>query len=280
MKLEHCSFRAVRRPLLCAAATALLTLTAGTAAAEGYPYGVPTPVDGSFSCKDFDTQNLLTELSVVPADDGIVLTTDGTLEVVTIHYPSTNGFILDWIQMIDGPSIHHVVVRNAYGANAYSYEPPRLEDRGVRAPGITAEPTPESDNAVKGVTYCYSVPRVDVEGCRVRYWKANKNHDSWPSPYTTTSSLRVSFGPGAFNDTLLTALKYKRGPHVNGGKRILLKQAVASLLNSASGGVAFPLTTTQVVQQVKFALNTHDRDVMLALASTLKAYNNQGCPLN
>jgi len=35
-----------------------------------------------------------------------------------------------------------------------------------------------------------------------------------------------------------------------------------------------------VIQQVTFALNTGDREVMLSLATTLDAYNNQGCPLN
>lgn len=275
--------RSSHRPLLCAAATLLLTLTVGTAAATGYPYGTPTPVYGGFSCTDFDTANLLTELNVVPAEDGIVLNTDGALEVVTIHYPSTNGFLLDWIQMISGPNIHHVVVRNAYGANAYSYEPPRLEDRGLRAPSapaITVATTIPADNAATGVTYCYSVPRVGVEGCTLGYWKVRQHHDSWPYPYTTSSSLQTRFGPNAFNDTLLAALNYKGGPGVNGGKRILLKQAVASLLNSASGGVEFPLTTSQVIELVTFALNTGDRDVMISLAATLDAYNNQGCPLN
>ncbi|WP_119718737.1 hypothetical protein [Cognatilysobacter tabacisoli] len=282
MILQHRSTRSARRPLLCTAATLILTLAAGTAAANGYPYGSPTPVDGSFSCKDFDTANLLTEFTVVPPADGVIRHNDGTLDVVTIHYPSTNGFIVDWIQMVAGPNIHHVVVRNEYGGNAYSYDPPRMEDRGLRAPaapGITVATTPPN-NAAKGVSYCYSVPRVGVDGCTLGYWKVRKHHDSWPAAYNIGSPLQATFGANAFDETFLEALNYKGGPGIEGGKRILLKQAVAALLNSASDGVAYPLTTAQVVTQVTFALNSADRGLMISLASTLDAYNNQGCPLN
>ena len=41
-----------------------------------------------------------------------------------------------------------------------------------------------------------------------------------------------------------------------------------------------PLTAAQVIQQVTFALDSGDRDVMISLSATLDAYNNQGCPLN
>jgi hypothetical protein len=44
--------------------------------------------------------------------------------------------------------------------------------------------------------------------------------------------------------------------------------------------VDYPLTSAQVTAQVLFALQSGDREVMLSLASTLDAYNNQGCPLN
>jgi hypothetical protein len=289
MFLKHRSTRAARRPLLCTAATLVLTFAASAASATGYPYGSPTPVDGSFSCKDFDTANLLTEFTVVPPEDGIVRHNDGTLDVVTIHYPSTNGFLVDWIQMVTGPNIHHVVVRNEHGGNAYSYEPPRMEDRGLRAPDApattlatttTTTTTTPPGNAAKGVSYCYSVPRVGVDGCTLGYWKVRKHHDSWPAPYNIGSPLQATFGANAFDETFLEALNYKGGPGVDGGKRILLKQAVAALLNSASDGVAYPLTTAQVVTQVTFALGSGDRELMISLAGTLDAYNNQGCPLN
>lgn len=282
MILQNRPTRAARRPLPCSAATLIPTLAGGTAAANAYPYGSPTRVDGSFSCKDYDTANLLTEFTVAPPADGVIRHNDGTLDVVTIHYPSTNGFIVDWIQMVTGPNIHHVVVRNEYGGNAYSYNPPRMEDRGLRAPaapGITVATTPP-DNAAKGVSYRYSVPRVGVDGCTLGYWKVRKHHDSWPAAYNIGSPLQTTFGANAFDETFLEALNYKGGPGVDGGRRILLKQAVAALLNSASDGVAYPLTTAQVVTQVTFALNTGDRGLMISLASTLDAYNNQGCPLN
>lgn len=271
------------RPLRHMAAALLVTLAvAGTASATGYPIGGKIPVDPSFSCRDFDTAGLLSELVVNPLPDGVSMHSDGTLTVDTIHYEATEGWVLDWYQLSAGQSIHHVIVSGNNGSFAYSYDPPVTEDRnltGASATTLMTFTTPKFEPLNKA-SFCYSIPRPGVEGCTLGYWKVPQHHDSWPWPYTTSSSLQATFGANAFNATFLTALNYKGGTGVDGGKRILLKQAVASLLNSASGGVEFPLTTAEVIDMTTFALNSGDRDVMISLAATLDAYNNQGCPLN
>ena len=59
---------------------AALLAASGTASATGYPIGQPTPVDGGFSCRNFDTANLLTEMTVTPVD-GIDYTEDVPTEL-------------------------------------------------------------------------------------------------------------------------------------------------------------------------------------------------------
>jgi hypothetical protein len=83
-------------------------------------------------------------------------------------------------------------------------------------------------------------------------------------------------GDNVPNDSLLDALSYPGGPDPAGGAQILLKQAVAALLNSASG--FYPLTTAQVIGMVNSALATGDRSTMVTLAKSLDNLNNLHCP--
>jgi hypothetical protein len=75
--------------------------------------------------------------------------------------------------------------------------------------------------------------------------------------------------------TLLEALSFKGGSGVNGAAQILLRAAVAGVLNSAK--IQYPLTTAQVISMVNTALASCDRDTILTLASTLDGLNNLGC---
>ena len=115
------------------------------------------------------------------------------------------------------------------------------------------------------------------QGLTPGFWK---NHpDVWPSPYTPGTSLDVPFdnpgGPVTLGSyTLLDALQFQGGPGVDGAEMILLRAAVAALLNSKA--LSYPLTTAQVISQVNAALATNDRPTILALASQLDASNNLG----
>jgi hypothetical protein len=85
---------------------------------------------------------------------------------------------------------------------------------------------------------------------------------------------------GLDNSTLLQALQFGGGPDVTGAAQILLRAAVAALLNSTNSTVDYQLTTAELIAQVNAALATGDRDKILALATKLDQYNNAGCPLN
>ena len=121
------------------------------------------------------------------------------------------------------------------------------------------------------------------EGCTPGYWKAIQHWDSWVG-YTPNQTLESVFDVpnslGYDNTTLVQALEFGGGSGISGGARILLRAAVAALLNSSSPDVDYTLTTAQVIAAVNAALASGDRDIMLDLAGDLDADNNLGCPLN
>jgi uncharacterized repeat protein (TIGR01451 family) len=123
------------------------------------------------------------------------------------------------------------------------------------------------------------------EGCTPGYWK---NHSSSWAATGYNSSQRVDsvfssthlgdYGHGGAS--LMVALSFSGGSGTDGAQEILLRAAVAALLNSAHSGVDYPQTTAQVISAVNSALDSNNRDTMLALAASLDAQNNLGCPLN
>jgi hypothetical protein len=121
------------------------------------------------------------------------------------------------------------------------------------------------------------------EGCTPGYWKAIQHWDSWVG-YTPNQSLESVFDVpnslGYDNTTLVQALEFGGGSGISGGARILLRAAVAALLNSSSPDVDYTMTTAQVIAAVNAALASGDRNVMITLAGELDADNNLGCPLN
>jgi hypothetical protein len=127
------------------------------------------------------------------------------------------------------------------------------------------------------------VPPEDA-GCTPGYWK---NHtDSWAgtgySPGQTTGSVfsGASAFPTLASQSLLQSLQGGGGPGTLGGASILLRAAVAALLNAAHSGVEYPRTTAEILADVNAALTSNSRSTMLALAAELDSDNNLGCPLN
>ena len=122
------------------------------------------------------------------------------------------------------------------------------------------------------------------EGCTPGYWK---NHtDSWAgtgySPGQTTGSVfsGASAFPSLASKTLLQSLQGGGGSGTLGAAKILLRAAVAALLNAASSGVDYPRTTAEIIADVNAALASNNRNTMLELASELDDDNNLCCPLN
>ncbi len=140
---------------------------------------------------------------------------------------------------------------------------------------------------------------VGMEGCTPGYWK---NHiDRWEGftfdqllssvwPFLlgpTADPADDPFGTEISGATLHQALMFPGGSGKEGAARILLRAAVAALLNSAHSGVDYSLSTAQVISMVNQALMdaaaesdvTVARSILLTLAGTLDEENNAGCPL-
>jgi hypothetical protein len=124
------------------------------------------------------------------------------------------------------------------------------------------------------------------EGCTPGFWK---NHpDAWAGTGFSTGQTLGSVFDDTVGDTnlgtlanvtLLDALSFQGGSTVTEAKQILLRAAVAALLNSASPDVDFSIATADVIADVNAALASNDRDTILDLAAELDAANNAGCPL-
>lgn len=147
---------------------------------------------------------------------------------------------------------------------------------------VTNQVTISAGDDSGGLDFCYVEVNGGGEGCTPGYWK---NHlAAWsPTGYSSSQLVSSVFSGANANQagkTLLQALNFGGGPGVDGAEKILLRAAVASLLNAAHTGVDFSMTPAQVISQVSAALATDNRATILALATTLDTENNEGCPLN
>ncbi|RMH82995.1 hypothetical protein EA796_17615 [Pseudomonas sp. AOB-7] len=129
------------------------------------------------------------------------------------------------------------------------------------------------------------VPPPGEEGCTPGFWKNSLG--SWAptgySPNQTVGSV-FSLPAGVLNNqlsgnSLLQALNYGGGENLVGSAQILLRAAVASILNAAHPDVDFTRTAASVIADVNAALATKDRTTILALATALDIDNNLGCDL-
>ena len=130
------------------------------------------------------------------------------------------------------------------------------------------------------------------DGCTPGFWK---NHpEAWPIDPSTGSQLDPDLDlvnyffvvPGQLaGDTLLEALKYRGGRGDLGAARILLRTAVAAMLNIVHPTVQyrghdFGIQDFEDLRtMVDNALISGVREEMLDLAELLDGYNNWYCPL-
>jgi hypothetical protein len=116
-----------------------------------------------------------------------------------------------------------------------------------------------------------------TEGCTPGFWKNNPTRAlevSGINIETAAVSDYYTVDEPFASTFLIDALGFQGGSGVEGATEILLRAAVAGLINAAAlpGYGDFPLG------QVQSALDSDDRDTMLALASQIDLENNQGCP--
>ncbi len=127
------------------------------------------------------------------------------------------------------------------------------------------------------VTIACALPASVTGGCSHGYWK---NHlTEWPAPYSANTTLGAVFQLGTFspalaNVRLIDALDFGGGPTNLDKAKILLRNAVAALLNSAKGQLTYAWTTAQVVSDVNAALATNDKDAMLSLEGQFEIANH------
>ena len=121
-------------------------------------------------------------------------------------------------------------------------------------------------------------PPPGNEGCTPGFWK---NHlGAWVgyAPGQTVESVfNVPDAFGLDNDTLEEALGYGGGSGLTGSAKILLRAAVAAILNAASPSVDYPDNAADIISDVNSALSS-SRGTMLALAAQLDTWNNLGAP--
>jgi hypothetical protein len=120
------------------------------------------------------------------------------------------------------------------------------------------------------------------------FWKNHTSespsgHDAWQyTDYATDDLLNVIFdtGGGFEGETLLDALSYQGGKGLMGAKRILLRAAVAALLNASfhetmghEDYLYYPYLSGEIIDVVNVALGGSRSDI-LELAAHLDEINN------
>jgi hypothetical protein len=124
---------------------------------------------------------------------------------------------------------------------------------------------------------------VPFEGCTPGFWKQEQHFDQWVG-YTPNQDLESVFDVpdslGLDSATLLEALSFQGGNDLQGASQILLRVAVAALLNASSPDVDYPKTTAQIIAEVNAALASGNRGTITSVANSLDAANNVGCPLD
>jgi len=143
---------------------------------------------------------------------------------------------------------------------------------------------------VQSVTVVMTPPNLGNQGCTPGYWKQSQHFDSWTATgYTTGQAISTVFnvpaslklnGAGLGTSSLLNGLSFKGGSDASGKAQILLRAAVAGLLNT--GGVQYGMTKTDLINSVNAALASGDGTQMTNIGTQIDKLNNgkAGCPLN
>jgi hypothetical protein len=123
------------------------------------------------------------------------------------------------------------------------------------------------------------------QGCTPGFWKQDQHFHDYPtgfSPNETLTAAGFVLPTGLPNDTLLVALNYSGGPTIQAADDILLRQAVAALLDAGALGIKYQYTAAQVLSMTNAALATGNRDTVLGVAEQFNTSNNAsgGCPLS
>jgi hypothetical protein len=125
-------------------------------------------------------------------------------------------------------------------------------------------------------------PPGPSHGCTPGFWKTHATNPPWGS-YSPSQSVGSVFtipnGIPSHTDfaaeSLLTALDGGGGKGLDGKTTILLRAAVAALLNADNGNPAYPISAAQVISQTNAALASLNETSITNLATQLDTWNNQ-----
>lgn len=110
-------------------------------------------------------------------------------------------------------------------------------------------------------------------GCTPGYWKNHTEAWNGYSPTQTIGSVFSSAPAPYASMTLLQGLRLGGGPGIGGATQILLRAAIAGVLNE------YPDSAHGKIDRTNAAMESGDRERILRLASRFDAQNNGACTI-
>ncbi len=222
----------------------------------------------------------------------------GTATAVTLNDPLPTGAGIVW--SIDSQPAGNPcsIVANVLSCSFGDMPAGTSATIDISSPTTTASCATYTNTASAGATNHASVtataattvncpPPGPFAGCTPGFWKQSQHFQFWTAPYapgTTISSVfsaaagyTTSKGQNVGNSTLLQGLGFGGGSKVGDAAAILLRAAIAGLLNAASPDVDYFSSVASHIAAVNAALASGDRDTMLGVAGTIDFENNRGC---
>lgn len=131
-------------------------------------------------------------------------------------------------------------------------------------------------------------PPGPYAGCTPGFWKQRQHFQFWTAPYTTSTTIQSVFSNAAGYVTakgskpigpmtLLEGLSLQGGSTIGGAVEILMRAAIAGLLNAASPDVNYYQSVASHIAAVNAALASGDRATILGVAGGIDFENNRGC---
>jgi hypothetical protein len=155
-------------------------------------------------------------------------------------------------------------------------------------PDPTNVTLPANDTSDLTIDFGYWMPPMADEGCTPGYYKNLKKHlFAWTDAgYDPDQSVASVFGEAANAPyaalgaaTLHEGLSFQGGDSLEEKAEILLRAAIAAVLNASNPNVSYAYTAAGVIADVNAALASGDASEILSLAADLDSANNAGCPL-
>lgn len=240
------------------------------------PYAWLPPKD-NYQCGDVEVPAGSYRVSIKIEDDpiGEFPIVDDRGEIVgTVTIGEANGmYVLDW-EVQGGTFTGDIAVKGGPGSFVYKYIGSK-GDTGLYPPKNQGGNWPGISHFVFCGYFTPCCEEPEYCGLTPGYWK---NHpDAWVGycPGLTVGSVFADSTYGG--TTLMDALNFGGGSGLDGAERILLRAAVAAVLNEATFGDCYQAPgICWIIGEVNAAISSGDRATMITLAEQLDLWNNAG----